>query len=52
MILSVSELWAAVSSVLWARLSLVFEHLALSHQVVVMRQSRRGPQFRGVDRGF
>ena len=52
MIPSVSEFWAAVSSSLWSRLDLVLEHLALSHQVMVLRQSRPRPQFSGADRCF
>jgi hypothetical protein len=33
-------------------LDLVFEHLALSHQVMVMRRARRRAQFSGADRCF
>jgi hypothetical protein len=52
MIPSVSEILATFTSALWSRLDLIFEHLALSHQVMVMRRSRRRPQFGGADRFF
>ena len=50
MISSVSEVLTALTAALRSRLDLVFEHLALSHQVMVMQRSRRKPQFGGADR--
>ena len=50
MIWSVSNVLAPFTSALRSRLDLVFEHLALSHQVMVMQRSRRKPQFNGADR--
>jgi len=41
MISSVGAVLASVASALLSRLDLGFEHLALSHQVMVMRRSRR-----------
>src|ERR1039458_2662586 len=52
MISSVSEVLATFTSALRSRWELVFEHLALSHQVMVMQRSRRKPQFGGADRFF
>ena len=52
MISSVSEVLATFTPALRFRLDLVFEHLALSHQVMIMQRSRRRPQFGGVDRFF
>ena len=52
MILSVSAVLASFASLLRSRLDLVFEHLALLHQVMVMRRSRRQAQFSGPDRCF
>jgi hypothetical protein len=52
MISSVSEVLATFTSALRSRWELVFEHLALSHQVMVMQRSRRKPQFGGADRCF
>jgi hypothetical protein len=52
MIPSVSEILASFASALWSRLDLIFEHLALSHQVMVMQRSRRRPQFGDADRFF
>jgi len=52
MISSVRELLAALASALGSRLDLVLEQLALSHQLMVMRRSRRRPQFSGADRCF
>ena len=52
MISSVSEVLATFTSALRSRWELVFEHLALSHQVMVMQRSRRKPQFSGADRFF
>ena len=49
MILSVSGLLANLQSGLRSRLDLVFEHLALSHQMMVLRRSRRRAQFSGAD---
>ena len=48
----VSEILATFTSALWSRFDLIFEHLALSHQVMVMQRSRRRPQFGGADRFF
>src|ERR1035437_7013649 len=50
MISSVSEVLTALTAALRSRLDLVFEHLELSHQVMVMQRSRRKPQFGGADR--
>ena len=50
MISSVSEVMAVLTSALRSRLDLVIEHLALSHQVMVMQRSRRRPRFSGADR--
>jgi hypothetical protein len=52
MISSVSPVLASFASTLRSRLDLVFEHLALLHQVIVMRRSRRRAQFSGADRCF
>jgi hypothetical protein len=52
MISSVSAVLASFASTLRSRLDLVFEHLALLHQVMVMRRSRRRAQFSGADRCF
>ena len=52
MISSVSKVLAPLTSALRSRLDLVFEHLALSHQVMVMQRSGRKPQFGGADRFF
>ena len=52
MISSVGAVLASFASALRSRLDLVFEHLALSHQVMVMRRSRRKAQFSGADRCF
>src|ERR1035441_10114276 len=52
MISSVSEVLATFTSALRSRCELVFEHLALSHQVMVMQRSGRKPQFGGADRFF
>jgi hypothetical protein len=46
----VSRILAALASGLRSRLDLIFEHLALSHQLMVMQRSYRRPQFRGADR--
>ena len=48
----VREGLTTLASVIRSRWDLVFEHLALSHQVMVMKRSGRRPQFRGVDRCF
>ena len=50
MISSVSKVLAPFTWALRCRLDLVFEHLALRHQVMVMQRSRRRPQFSGADR--
>ena len=52
MISSVSKGLASLTSALRSRLDLVFEHLALSHQVMVMKRSRGRPQFNGAGRCF
>ena len=52
MILSVSKVLASFSSAVWSRIDLLLEHLALSHQVMVMQRSRRRPQFNGAGRCF
>jgi hypothetical protein len=52
MISSVSEVLATFTSALRSRWELIFEYLALSHQVMVMQRSRRKPQFGGADRFF
>jgi len=52
MISSVGAILANFASILRSRLDLVFEHLALSHQVMVLRRSRRRAQFSGADRCF
>ena len=52
MISSVSAFLASFASTLRFRWDLVFEHLALSHQVMVLRRSRRRAQFSGADRCF
>jgi hypothetical protein len=52
MISSVSEVLATFTSALRSRWELIFEHLTLSHQVMVMQRSRRKPQFGGADRFF
>ena len=52
MISFVGPVLASFASALRSRLELVFEYLALSHQVMVMRRSRRRAQFSGADRCF
>jgi hypothetical protein len=52
MISSIGAGLASFASLLRSRLDLVFEHLALSHQVMVLRRSRRRAQFSGADRCF
>jgi len=53
MISFVGIVLASVASLLRFRLDLVFEHLALWHQVMVLlRRSRRRAQFSGADRCF
>src|ERR1035437_10366006 len=52
MISSVSKVLAALTSALRSRLDLVFEHLALSHQVMVMQRSGRKLPVGGADRFF
>jgi len=47
-----SPVLASFASALRSRLDLVFEHLALSHQMMVLRRSRRKAQFSGADRCF
>ena len=50
MISSVSAFLASFASTLRFCWDLVFEHLALLHQVMAMRRSRRRAQFTGADR--
>lgn len=52
MISSVSAVLASFAATLRSRMDLVFEHLALLHQVMVMRRSRHRAQFSGADRCF
>ena len=52
MISSVGAILASFASELRSRWDLVFEHLALLHQVMVLRRSRRRAQFSGADRCF
>lgn len=52
MISLVREGLATLASIIRSRWDLVLEHLALSHQVMVLQRSGRRPQFRGVDRCF